>query len=60
MDRRQSWSQQDQKRELQMLSIAEVSVAPGFSERPLPSHDDHQGFVAAEAREEMAHHAADQ
>jgi type IV secretory pathway VirB10-like protein len=36
LNRRQSWSAQDQKRELQMSAIEAVTTGPGFTERPPP------------------------
>jgi len=33
LDRRQSWDNQEYKRELQMSSIDEVKTGPGFSEK---------------------------
>jgi hypothetical protein len=35
LNRRQSWSKEDQKRFLQMSGIGGVTTGPGFSERPL-------------------------
>ncbi|TKW55909.1 hypothetical protein CTA1_10962 [Colletotrichum tanaceti] len=32
-ERRQSWNQEDQKRELQMSHIDDVKTGPGFTER---------------------------